>query len=134
MPSLKDKPHSAWQVWSSLQLTEMFDDGDIPSAIQAIAWGKIDAARQEHIVERALRDYNATRTEVGDESEIYRADVGDIERDLDIFESSLMREIDLTRFAQRDRNHRILNRIKNRVQEYLMMVERNMPPPEPGED
>jgi len=80
------KDHTAWQVWAYLQLTEMFDDGDIEAATRAIAWGKIDATRQKDIVQRALYDYNETRAEIGDPSDIYRADIGDIEKDLSIFE------------------------------------------------
>ena len=58
-----------------------------------------------------------------DEGGYYLADVGDIERDLPIYEASLMRKISVAHLEQRDLRHRILNRVKNSAQRYLMRIE-----------
>jgi hypothetical protein len=99
-------------------LAEAFPDGD----------------RQNEILERALADVRKSRAVSTESLTPYLADIGDIERDLPIYEASLLREIDVDRFAQRDLRHRILNRVKNRVQTYLMSVEpgKDAKPPEPG--
>ena len=88
-----------------------------------------DPQRQDQILESALNDVRKTRRVAADNDVYYLADIGDVERDLPIFEASLLRKIDVRRFSQRDLRHRILNRVKNRVQTYLMAIEKDAAPP-----
>ena len=63
------------------------------------------------------------RVELSEPPEYYLADISDVERDLPIFEARLMKKISVERFRQRDTRRAILNRVKNRVQIYLMAIE-----------
>lgn len=113
-----------WEVWATLQLTEMFEGPDI--ILADIARGSVAASYSEptrkETFEKALAAYEATRT-YGNATDAYRSDVGDIERDQRIVAADLMRKITLERVEQGDRYHRILNKVKNLVQDYLMTVE-----------
>lgn len=122
--SLRD--HHRWCVWAELQLTELVDEDVAKESVRHVLDDAFpDPRRQDQILEVALGDYLSTRrTSAEADSAYYLADIGDIERDLPIYEASLMRNIDVDILAQRDLRHRILNRVKNQAQRYLMIVEK----------
>jgi hypothetical protein len=114
-----------WQVWAQLQLTELVDEDAARESVQRVLDGAFpESTRQDAILAHALEDYLATRVRAGETGSYYLADVGDIERDLVIYEASLMRDINVEHLVQRDFRQRILNRVKNRAQTYLMEVEK----------
>jgi hypothetical protein len=117
--------HPRWQVWAELQLTELVDEDVAKNSVRHLLDDAFpDPQRQDQIFEAALDDYLSTRRTSSDSaSRYYLADIGDIERDLPIYEASLMRNIDVDVLAQRDLRHRILNRVKNQAQRYLMKEE-----------
>lgn len=127
------KNHFQWQIWAHLQLTELFEDetnhADGVDELKRTIFSFIpDGARTEDIFRTAERSYSATRKDPDGRS--YGADIASIELDTTMFTAELHREINLDRIHQRDRNHRILNRVKNSAQQYLMMVEAGTTPPE----
>lgn len=117
--------HPRWQIWSELQLTELVDEDVAKETVQHLLDDAFpDTQRRNQLFEVALREYLATRRRSEEpRSGFYLADIGDIERDLPIYEASLMREIDVDVLAQRDLRNRILNRVKNHAQRYLMSEE-----------
>jgi hypothetical protein len=116
-------------VWAELQLTEFVDEDTAKDAVRHILDDAFpDAQRQDQLFDVALRDYLATRKISGEDDSGYNlADIGDLEQDMPIYQASLLREIDIDILAQRDLRHRILNRVKNQAQRYLMKVERDEP-------
>jgi hypothetical protein len=119
--------HHRWRVWAELQLTELVDEDVAKESVRHVLDDAFpDPQRQDQILEAALGDYLSTRrTSAEADSAHYLADIGDVERDLPIYEASLMRNIDVNVLAQRDLRHRILNRVKNQAQRYLMNVEKS---------
>jgi hypothetical protein len=121
--------HERWRVWAELQLTDLVDEDAAKDSVQHILDDTFpDRQRQSRVFEAALRDYLATRktsSEAG--TRHYLADIGDIEHDVPIYQASLLREINIDVLAQRDLRHRIINRVKNQAQRYLMMVEKDEP-------
>ena len=114
--------HTAWVAWALLQLVDMADESGLGEARAAIEHAFPDLLHQEHILTQAKSAYDFTRAGVGD-APAYHADIGDVERDAAVFEAELMREITDKRFRQLAVRHRILNRVKNKVQAYLTMTE-----------
>ncbi len=115
------KGHAVWQAWAMLQLTDMFEDDGLGYAREAISNAFPEAVRQDTVLHKALEQYNATRLAPDDTT--YRADIGDIEHDLIIFQAHLRQKITTTRYAQRDRLRRIVNKVKNQAQDYLITIE-----------
>lgn len=123
------RDHAVWQVWAQLQLTEFVDEDAAKVSVRPLLDAAFpDAQRQEQIFDRALGDYLSTRSHSAEKGGHYLADIADIERDLPIYEASLMREIDVSRFEHRDLRQRILNRVKNGAQRYLMDIEKGTIP------
>jgi hypothetical protein len=114
--------HTAWVAWASLQLVDMADESGIDEARVAVEHAFPDLSHQERILQQAKEAYDSTRAGVGD-APAYQADIGDVETDAAIFEADLMREISDQRFRQLASRHRILNKVRNKVQSYLMMIE-----------
>ncbi|HEY0396320.1 MAG TPA: hypothetical protein VGD01_17685 [Candidatus Elarobacter sp.] len=121
--------HERWRVWAELQLTELVDEDSARDSVRHILDDAFpDPHRQSRIFDAALRDYLATRKASSEENgRRYLADIGDIEHDLPIYQASLLRDINVDALAQRDLRHRILNRVKNQAQRYLMKVEKDEP-------
>jgi len=117
--------HARWRLWAELQLTELVDEETAKESVRPLIDASFpDVRRQEQILDFALGDYLRSRKMANeDEGSYYLADVGDIERDLPIYEASLMRKISVEHLEQRDLRHRILNRVKNSAQRYLMRIE-----------
>jgi hypothetical protein len=120
------RKHPLWQIWAELQLTELVDEDVARDSVQHLLQDAFpDPQRRNQLFDVALREYLITRRRSLDpDSGFYLADIGDIERDFAVYEASLMREIDVDVLAQRDLRHRILNRVKNQAQRYLMSEEK----------
>lgn len=99
----------------------MFEDDGVIYARESISSAFAETVRQDNVIQKALEQYNSTRLAPDDTT--YRADVGDIEHDLIILQAKLKKKITATRYAQRDRLRRILNKVKNQAQVYLMTIE-----------
>lgn len=122
--------HAVWIAWAALQLVDMADESGLAEARTAIEKTFSDSDTQDRIIQQAKESYDFTRASVGNPTPNH-SDIGDLERDVAIFETELKREITETRFHQVTERHRILNRVKNSVQKYLMMVEAGKKPSEP---
>jgi hypothetical protein len=125
------RKHDRWRVWAELQLTEFVDEDTAKDSVRHILDDAFpDSQRRDQLFEVALRDYLLTRRiSSEDETRHYLADIGDIEQDIPVYQASLLREIDVDTLAQRDLRHRILNRVKNQAQRYIMKVESDEPVP-----
>jgi hypothetical protein len=116
--------HLWWQAWAFMQLTNFYEPDAMDGVHLLIESAFPDAERRSGLLESAMASVRETRiVGASDPPKYYLADVGDLERDLPIFEARLLRKITVERSAQRDMRRTILNRIKNRVQIYLMAIE-----------
>lgn len=121
------RDHAWWQFWAFLQLNDTYEQDELAGAHRLIGRALPEATRRDDILESAKEDVLWTRRTGIEENEHYLADIGDVERDLTMYDTDLGRAIDVSRLAQRDMRHRIVNRVKNRAQEYLMLIETNRP-------
>ena len=116
--------HSWWQTWAFIQLTDFYEPDAMDAADRLVEAAFPEADRRRDLLESAMANVRATRrVELSEPPEYYLADISDLERDLPIFEARLMKKISVERFRQRDTRRAILNRVKNRVQIYLMAIE-----------
>jgi len=118
--------HHHWRIWAELQLTELVDEDAARESIQHLLDDAFpDEHRRAPALDAALADYLATRdTSLTGDGQLYLSDIGDVERDIAMYDASLSRRIDVEVLRQRDLRHRVLNRVKNKAQQYLMERER----------